>query len=671
MKFERAQKDVFITFDIETTTIYTGTTLTGEIQRDAIIYSGQFYDGTDYVQYRSLAEVVAYFSMLKVKYNTAEKGRVMVFVHFLSYEFQFIKSFFTWEKVLCRDDRRIIAAQTPDFIFRCSFFLSNMSLRKFLESEEVPEEYQKSNMDFSIRRYPWTELTDDEKRYMRNDVVGLHLALSNRIRQCRNEDLNFLPYTSTGYVRRMCRKAMFENKRNILDFREDALTIEQFNLIESAFRGGNTHCNRYRTGQVIRNVHSIDIASSYPFEMLTKKYPMKFYPLKSKTLRDFHLFKKLGYALVFTLTCKDIRIKENVYVPYIPVSKCRMLDKSLLQDNGRVLAADYLQTDICEIDYDIILQQYDFSECKISNVFIAKKKELPFEFRNVVKKLFYDKCILKGKDPYFYGRSKALLNSMYGLLVTNPCKPDYIYSDASGELVALPMDKESKLLEYYYSRLSFLSYQHGVYVTAYARQSLQEMIDLIGSDFVYCDTDSVKFTNYDAHMSDIDALNARKRAENDEHNISVEVDEHNISVEVDGKAFYMGIFEYEGCSDKFKSFGAKKYISGSDDDFSITIAGVPKKAGHDSIAAAVRSGRLQSPFDIDIGFSFDAIKSTMQYNDYQGIRKEIQIDGHELIYTDNIAAYDCNYTLGYSRDYEMLMRFIENDRQKELFHDIL
>ena len=649
-------KDAFLTFDIETTTIYTAVNHAGEIQRDAIIYSGQLYDGSEYMQARDLDGIRGAFDHFKNKYEVPDGEKIAVFVHFLSYEFQFIKSLFNWTNILARDERRIISGETDDFIFRCSFFLSNMSLRKFLESEDVPEEYQKTDLDFTVRRFPWTELTEQEKIYMRNDVIGLHLALQRRIRDCRNQDINFLPYTSTGYVRRMCRKAMYTNYKNILDFREDQLTFECFELMESAFRGGNTHCNRYKVGKVIENVHSIDIASSYPFEMLTKTFPMRFFPLRTGSIRDFYFFKKLGYAIVFTLSCKNIRVKENVYVPYIPYSKCRLLNGNTLQDNGRVLESEYLQIDITEIDYDIIMDQYDMDDFKISNCYIAKKKMLPAEFREVVQMLFERKCTLKGVDDYYYARSKALLNSMYGLLVTNPCKPEFEF--INNELIMQPLDKRKALEDFYHSRLSFLSYQHGVYVTAYARQSLQQMIDLIGDDFIYCDTDSVKFTNYERHKTDIDALNRSKKQINDDNGISVRMGE---------KTFYLGVYEYEGCAEKFKSFGAKKYLYGSDDDFKITIAGIPKAAGADSIRRAVTSGKIKDPFDINIGFSFDAIKSTMQYNDYNGHIRHFDVDGHKLTYTDNIASYDCNYTLGYARDYEELIRMIEEKEDAKYY----
>lgn len=644
----KLRTDVFITFDIETTTIYTNVTAAGEIQRDAIIYSGQFYDGSEYIQVRTIDEIIKTFGYFRNKYKPDEFNKIAVYVHFLSYEFQFIKSFFKWKNILARDERRIISAETDGFIFRCSYFLSNMSLAKFMQAENVPEEYQKTTLDFNIRRFPWTELTDEEKTYMKNDVVGLYMALQRRIQDCRNQDINYLPYTSTGYVRRMVRKSMFTNVKNILDFKEDRLSFTCFELLESAFRGGNTHCNRFYAGKTVKNVHSIDIASSYPYEMLTKEYPQKFFPLKTKSLKDFYFFKKLGYAIVFTISFKDIMLKSDVYVPYIPYSKCRLTTGKTLQDNGRVFKSEYLQMDITEIDFDIIMDQYTFSEFKISNCWIAKKKPLPDEFKDVIKYLFEQKCKLKGKDDYYYARSKALLNSMYGLMVTNPCKPEFVF--AGGGLEQLPLNKQQALEDFYNSRLSFLSYQHGVYVTAYARRSLQEMIDVIGSDFVYCDTDSVKFINYDKHKDAIARINARKLQDNQDY---------NITVSVDGKDFNLGIFEYEGCSAKFKSFGAKKYIYGSDTDFNITIAGVPKKAGIESIKHSIHTGKIKDPFSVGIGFSFDAIKNTMQYNDYCGQIKTFKIDGHTLTYTDNIASYDCNYTLGYSRDYEELLRILE------------
>ena len=116
----------------------------------------------------------------------------------------------------------------------------------------------------------------------------------------------------------------------------------------------------------------------------------------------------------------------------------------------------------------------------------------------------------------------------------------------------------------------------------------------------------------------------------------------------------MGIFSDEGIVDKFKTFGAKKYMYGSDDKFKITISGVPKKLGHDCIVKSVEKGRLKSPFDVKTGYVFHDIKNTSEYRDHTEIHT-YEIEGHTVKYASNIAMYPASYTLNFTHDYELLL----------------
>ncbi len=223
MERTHLRRDIFWTFDIETTTVITGFDGKTPI-RNAFIWSGQFYDGVDYYQARNLRDTIKRLKLIADD-NKDNPYKIVIFVHNLSYEFQFIKDFFEFEKILCTSNRKIIAAETDQLVFRCSYFLSNQSLEKFLKNENVPEKYQKTNMDYLVKRYPWTKLTPKEEEYCANDVIGLHMALEHRISQCHNEDINNLPLTSTGYVRKACRKAVASNKNNRYRFKKERLDI--------------------------------------------------------------------------------------------------------------------------------------------------------------------------------------------------------------------------------------------------------------------------------------------------------------------------------------------------------------------------------------------------------------------------------------------------------------
>ena len=712
MERTHIRKDVFWTFDIETTTLVTGKLENGDPEMNAIIWSGQFYNGEEYIQERSLQDVVRRLELISYE-NREHPYKVAIFVHNLSYEFQFIKDFFNFTKILCTSERKIIAAETEQLVFRCSYMLSNMSLEKFLQNEGVPEEYRKTNMDYLVERYPWTELTEEEKVYCANDVIGLHYAISSRISHENNEDINNLPLTSTGYVRKACRKAVTSNRNNRYRFLRERLDLETFKMCHEAFRGGNTHGNKAFVNKTIIDksiatdedkdcilsdggTGSYDIRSSYPTEVVVRKYPTKFFdmkPFKQKEF-DWYLSKWEDWGMLIDVTWKGLRLKDELAtpVPYISSSKCKPFKlytyvdendgkvKNVPNqiDNGRILKCEFARTIITEVDYLIIRSQYAWDEEHITKVKVAKKKYLTKELIEQVLHFYYNKTTLKQdeNDPnfdpdiyYLYLRSKGDLNGIYGMHVTSPCKPDYIFNKdtnmvelkkyyhieddpESGELTE---DELTELLldKFYESFSSFLSYQVGIWVTAYSRWHLQKAIDVLlnkrnggkTSDLVYCDTDSVKFINPSDHQADIEKLN--------EEYIKL-AEKRNAYVDYNGKRYYLGIFEFEGISQKFKTFGAKKYIYGSDDKFKITISGVPKKKGHDCIVKAIENGKYKSPFDLCKGFVFHGIKTTSKYVDHDCMHY-YDVDGKRVYYASNIAMYPSSYTLGLTHDFELLL----------------
>lgn len=707
----------FWTFDIETTTLITGVNEHGDLTRESFIWSGQFYNGKDYIQVRHYRDVIKRLYLIAAENESLTK-KTLIVVHNLSYEFQFIKDAFEWTNILCTGDRSIIAAETDKLCFRCSYLLSNMKLEKFLKNEQVPTEFLKSKMEYDITRFPWTELTEEEYIYCKNDVVGLYIAMENRIKDATNEDINNLPLTSTGYVRKDCRKACSGNKNNRYRFLENAMDLDTLHMAHKAFRGGNTHANRWYANKTIGNgpraqiksdgVHSMDITSSYPFELLTKKFPTKFYDLKpfKKAEFDYYLERVDSWAMLIEVNWEDIELINKFNpVPYISTSKCEKLyfkdhnesdkdqknNKAMCVDNGRLLNAKYCQMIVTEIDYLIIKRQYKAKTEKITRVKYAAKKPIMKELADQIIDYYDKKTQLKGlKDPdskYMYGKSKNLLNGIYGMHVSYPIKYPYEYSrkdhqlhpkeyeidEASGEKI--PITEESLLDEYYNSYSNFLDYQVGVWVTAYARQSLQEMIDVMynprnhgKSDLVYVDTDSCKFINYEDHKEQIEEINKRKRQE---------AMEHNAYASKDGITYYLGEFTDEGSSCYFKTWGAKKYIYGNDEDITketapeyiklltktediedcpvkITIAGVSKLEGIKHILKDIAAGKIESPFDLKKGYTFHAIKLISKYNDHT-TSHTIDINGRDVEYRSNVALYPGPYTLGLSADYELLL----------------
>ncbi len=705
MKRSHLYKHKFYTFDIETTTIITGLDDNNDPILNGIIWSGQFYDGADYKQCRSLDEIIREINMISMEGRDFENDKICIFVHNLSYEFQFIKDFFYWEQILCTSDRKIISAETDKLVFRCSYFLSNMSLGKFMKNENVPEEYLKSNMDYAKERYPWTPINAEEYKYCANDVIGLHIAIKRRIEDCANKDINNLPMTSTGYVRKDCRKAVTLNKGNRSRFKREALTLEYFKMLHKAFRGGNTGSNRMLTNKILKMLGMKDVCSEYPAVLILFDYPTHFFEMKKFIRREFDYFLEnhKKWAMIIEVSWKNIRLKnpKATPIPYISTSKC---EKIIFHDgnnkykeiaNGRLLMAAMVKTTITEQDYLTICEQYEWDDEAITRVLYSKKKPIQKELKEQILKYFTDKVTLTQEvdefDPnfdhdkeYLRKKSKSRLNGIYGMHATLPIKPEYLINNADHSIfvqyeddeeetevyahsVYINPDKtEEELLEEYYNSFSsFLSYQVGVYCTAYARRLLEAGINCclrtnengeLVSDLVYCDTDSCKYLNPELHEDAFNALNSK---------IKALAEKRGAFIDYNGKRWYLGIFEDEGIAKRFKTFGAKKYMYSKDkvdketgevyEDFEITISGVPKGEGKKRILADIERGKLKDAFDIKKGYVFHDVKMGSTYMDYDDLQEFTTDDGHVVKYASNIAMFPCSYTLGLQADYEMLL----------------
>lgn len=76
-----------------------------------------------------------------------------------------------------------------------------------------------------------------------------------------DDNLYTFPLTSTGYVRRDAKKAMRDISHMFV--RNQLPDFYTYRMLREAFRGGNTHANRYYAGVVLHGYKSADRSSSY------------------------------------------------------------------------------------------------------------------------------------------------------------------------------------------------------------------------------------------------------------------------------------------------------------------------------------------------------------------------------------------------------------------------
>lgn len=654
-------------FDIETSTVWMDPDKS-LYKVHSFMYIWQFQIEEYTVKGRTWKEFFIFLDGLKEALSRIRQEQkldknplLVIWVHNLAYEWDFLSGLypFTNEECFFRDVRKpIYCRMFESFEFRCSYIQTNLSLSALCKQTGVPEKLSGQKYDYDKVRFPWTELTPFEEEYTTTDVQSLVEAMRYRI-QRGGDTLITVPLTSTGYVRRECKESL---KDRFLDLREMKPAEKEYRLLRKAFRGGNTHGNRYYVGKIVEDVYSYDISSSYPTQQLTQLFPMKpfkWLDIKERTpesrMNRVITFIGLGYAVVGTYQFKNIRLKNHREpIPYISLSKCDALSFTL--DNGRILEAEYIEISLTEIDLNIILDQYAFDAIDVIECMVAQKDYLPPEYRAVIQDYYNKKTALKGDNSedgkYMYVKSKNMLNAVYGMSATDPIHQDVEYLD--GEWTVSDYDSKTPDEILKVLKNASFPYQWGVYTTALARYQLQTAIKLCGDKILYCDTDSVKT----AGPVDIDKLNTVFKAKAVQ--MKAYADDKN------GKRHYIGLFEDDGHYNQFITQGAKRYAYISDGHMDITVAGVSKKINEQTgISFAVEE--LGSLERFKPGMIWSKAGGTISvYNDHADFDYTDSDTGRVIHISKNVAIVPSIYEMKYSKDYRLLLNEIQlyGDYQK-------
>ena len=528
---------------------------------------------------RTWEELDSFLKVLSTVLGLDENRRLCVYVHNLSYEFQFIRKRFDWNEVFLLEERKPAYCRTGGYEFRCSMKLAGgkslESVGKDLQKYKV--EKKVGDLDYNKVRHSETPLTEKELGYCENDIRVLLSYIQEKIET--DGDITKIPLTNTGYVRNYCRKACFKSWRRYKTLMKNLeVEPEEYGQLKRAFQGGFTHANAKYVGKVIENVASFDLTSSYPTVMVLEKFPMsRGKHIGSVTDVDQLLQLMETKCCMFNLEVTNLRPRLFQDNP-ISASKCQILERHI-ENNGRVVFADRLKITCTEQDLYIYAQFYDWDEWEITDMVVYDKAYLPRNFVKSILKLYKDKTQLKGlvDQTVNYMISKNMINAAYGMIVTDINRKEFDYVDDS--FITSAPNLESNIEKYNKSMKRFLYYPWGVWVTAYARANLFSAIIELGDDYIYSDTDSVKFTNYEKHLDYF-----KNYGEIIMEKISDASTFHRISVDEfspqnkSGKKVTIGLWDFEGVYDKFKTLGAKRYLVQKDGKFSLTVAGVNKNS---------------------------------------------------------------------------------------------
>ena len=574
------------TIDIETSSFYdTNNEKVGLMYCFTLGVNGRSYFG------RTIDDLLSLLSFIIDSFKLSKNKRLIFYIQNLGYEFQFFMKIFKWISVFAIKNRTPVKAVTEDGIeFRCSYLLSGYSLAKIGEHlQKYKVEKKVGDLDYRLIRTPNTPLDHKEKGYVLNDGLVVMAYIQEQIESHQN--ITRIPLTKTGEVRKYCRNMCLYNgggshKKSSRQFIKYHYfirnliiqSVNEYKQLKRAFAGGFTHANPLIVGKIQKDVTSYDFTSSYPAVMLSEKFPMM--QGKLITIKDKEHFNRCinNFCCLFDATFKGIESKIW-FEHYISQSHCYSCINSKL-DNGRLISADEISITLTEQDFKIIEQTYEWKELRVKNFRIYKRDYLPKEFIIAILELYKKKTELKdvqGMEKE-YLHSKELLNSCYGMCVTDICRDEVEFDIDSGKWVdsASVKDYEKNIQKYNESKQRFLAYQWGVWVTAYARANLWNGILNIRNDYCYSDTDSLKLINEEKHRKYFTDYNERIVKK-----LHMMLDHYNLPHElvspktIKGEEKMIGVWDYEFKCD-FKTLGAKRYIIKRGDKYTITISGLNK-----------------------------------------------------------------------------------------------
>ena len=618
------------------------------LQPLALPYIWQFScDGTVYYgrEFRDFEQVLK---------DLPKEIKFIIWVHNLSYEFQFLCNFLEWEDLFARSPHKpmkAIPAKYNNVEFRCSYMLTRLSLETWGKQLGVSKAV--GYLDYEKLRTPLPDLTEEELYYCEQDCLVLEAGIKSYVLKY-NKQRN-IPLTQTGTVRLEVKNRLSRDRKYLSRIKKLVpRNAREYKMLQTIFAGGYTHANRWYAGEVIKDhIEHYDFASSYPTVMLCEKYPSSPWTYTTEhSIPDKSRFEDFAY--IFHLKFSQLNAKN--YNTYIQASKS--LCKKAKYDNGRVISAEELEIWVTEQDYITIENNYNWESLEVIHVYESRKDYLPKPLLEYILELYANKTELKGVEgkEELYMQSKQYINSLFGMSVTAIVQADVELVDDEWRVKPLTEEYVNKKLDDLRKpnprdKRYFLNYSWGCWVTAYARRNLWKCIEKCDDELLYCDTDSIfvvgkhDFSWYNEEVTE----KIRKSCEVNELDF-----EKTRPKTPKGVAKPLGIFAPEDDCTEFITLGAKRYVERRvDGKLHLTVSGINKgavKLLNDNI------------FNFVDGFNFDkdADCVTKRLSTYiTDMPVCVWDDGYVSTYTHGINLRRTGYLLTMTDEYKELIEYMD------------
>lgn len=606
--------------------------------------------------FREWEELRKFFYNMKFRFN---KTQLICYVHNLSYEFDFlIKNLSKPKKFICNSSHNVISATLEEFPFinfRCTLQLTSKPLKTLGKELNFPK------LDSDYRTIlPTDEIFDYEIEYCERDC---DIVAKQIVRELEEYGLlTKIPLTNTGRVRKIMKELL---KEYPVPYEWDALPDENcYYAMVKAYKGAITMSNPQYTGRILNHkVICKDETSKYPGVMLSEKFP---YTIKKIDNFDDETYKKYKFWIArvsifdiyskFQWGCLSVSTLEN--------------GKDFAHEhfNGKLIASPHIDFYLTNVDLEYIEKSYNFSSMKFTEFYACENYDyLPEAFYRLIEKFAKPKYELKKilkdmeqkglsdtkeffENELMYGKSKNMLNSIYGMMVQKLVQSEYaIDENYLWYEITQAYTKSDKHIG--------RNFLYGIFITAYSRRDLVlNIIHNCPNNFVYCDTDSIKYLDVTG-LNGEDFIDLNKPIREDIRDLPY------------FKLFNR--FDSEPSYDRFLTYGAKKYCYEIGGKFHYTVAGLPKistagklfidKMEDFKLGTTIKNCKLAKRFiyvniinDCEIMDDFVRYSDTQKYSTINYLYENyIDTQGGvalvETDYTLNMTALDLHY-LDYYKD---------------------
>ena len=353
------------------------------------------------------------------------------------------------------------------------------SLKKIpLKVSQIAKAYglpdEKGIIDYKLKRPIGYQLTEEEKEYIKNDIVIVAKALDIMINHQGQTALTISSDALSDFKHRLANvpRGSSKNKEKAdTCFRHffPELSLESDTFIRHAYKGGYTYCNPKYAGQTVGKGLVYDVNSLYPSCMRDCPLPYGV-PVYFTGIPDANE----DYPLFITHFKCTFRLKPN-HLPTIQ-----------LKNNSRFIETEYLtEVDSLEelfltnVDFKLFEEHYDVFDLEFIDGFYFQSKvgffEDYIEYWGDIKK--------NAKDKGQRQLAKLMLNSLYGKFASSTSgvmKEPYLDEEENVKYDVAVKEGRPPV----YTALA-------CFTTAWARNKMIRSAQACYDRFLYCDTDSL------------------------------------------------------------------------------------------------------------------------------------------------------------------------------------